>query len=125
MSAEVGKASGFLVLFCGMEGARRATDGFLLNGAELQAEHAGVFAEDPTRMIRVFRILQDQGSVPGAELKALIRANFALLTDSLVQQKEVQETFLHILKQKGKVGRILRAMHESEVLGRIIPEFAR
>ena len=120
----LGKPKGFWSFFAGWRGARRATDGFLLNGAELQAEHAGVFAEDPARMIRVFRILQDQGSVPGAELKALIRANFALLTDSLVQQKEVQETFLHILKQKGKVGRILRAMHESEVLGRMIPEFA-
>ena len=75
-------------------------------------------------MVRVFRILQDQGSVPGAELKALMRTRFALLTEAVAQQKEVQETFLHILRQKGKVGRILRTMHETGVLGRMVPEFA-
>ena len=74
--------------------------------------------------MRMFRILQDQGSVPGAELKALVRANYGLITDEWVKQKETQETFLHILRLKGKVGRILRLMHESEILGRILPEFA-
>ena len=107
--------------FAGWRGARRAADGFILQGAELQPEHPKVFDEDPARMVRVFRILQDQGSVPGAELKALMRTRFALLTDAVAQQKEVQEMFLHILRQKGKVGRILRTMHETGVLGRMVP----
>ena len=120
----LGKPRGLWSFFAGWKGARRAADGFVLQGAELQPEHPRVFDEDPTRMVRVFRILQDQGSVPGAELKALMRSRFALLTDGVVQQKEVRETFLHILRQKGKVGRILRCMHESGVLGRMVPEFA-
>ncbi len=120
----LGKPRGLWSFFAGWKGARRATDGFVLQGAELQPEHPRVFDEDPARMVRVFRILQDQGSVPGAELKALMRSRFALLTDGVVQQKEVRETFLHILRQKGKVGRILRCMHESGVLGRMVPEFA-
>jgi len=120
----LGKPRGLWSFFAGWKGARRAADGFILQGAELQPENPRVFDEDPTRMVRVFRILQDQGSVPGAELKALMRSRFALLTDGVVQQKEVRETFLHILRQKGKVGRILRCMHESGVLGRMVPEFA-
>ena len=120
----LGKPRGLWSFFAGWKGARRAADGFVLQGAELQPEHPRVFDEDPARMVRVFRILQDQGSVPGAELKALMRSRFALLTDGVVQQKEVRETFLHILRQKGKVGRILRCMHESGVLGRMVPEFA-
>jgi len=120
----LGKPRGLWSFFAGWKGARRAADGFVLQGAELQPENPRVFDEDPTRMVRVFRILQDQGSVPGAELKALMRSRFALLTDGVVQQKEVRETFLHILRQKGKVGRILRCMHESGVLGRMVPEFA-
>ncbi len=120
----LGKPRGLWSFFAGWKGARRAADGFVLQGAELQPENPRVFDEDPTRMVRVFRILQDQGSVPGAELKALMRSRFALLTDEVVQQKEVRETFLHILRQKGKVGRILRCMHESGVLGRMVPEFA-
>ena len=120
----LGKPRGLWSFFAGWKGARRAADGFILQGAELQPENPRVFDEDPTRMVRVFRILQDQGSVPGAELKALMRSRFALLTDEVVQQKEVRETFLHILRQKGKVGRILRCMHESGVLGRMVPEFA-
>ena len=120
----LGKPRGLWSFFAGWKGARRAADGFILQGAELQPENPRVFDEDPTRMVRVFRILQDQGSVPGAELEALMRSRFALLTDGVVQQKEVRETFLHILRQKGKVGRILRCMHESGVLGRMVPEFA-
>ena len=120
----LGKPRGFWGFFGGWKGARRATDGFVLVGAELEAEHPRIFIEEPARLIRMFRIMQDQGSVPGAELKALVRANYGLLTDDWVKQKETQETFLHILRQKGKVGRILRLMHESEILGRILPEFA-
>ena len=120
----LGKPRGLWSFFSGWKGTRRATDGFVLEGAELQAAHPEIFVEDPMRMIRMFRILQDQGSVPGAELKALQRSCFGLLTDELVQKKEVQETFLHILRQKGKVGRILRLMHEAGILGRMIPEFA-
>ena len=121
---KMGKPRGLWAFFSGWQGTRRSTDGFILKGAELGAEHPEVFKEDPVRLIRVFRILQDQGSVPGAELTALLRANFSLLTDELIAQKEVQETFLHILRQKGKVGRVLRLMHENGILGRMIPEFA-
>lgn len=124
MSAAIRETARILGFFGGWKGARRATDGFVLVGAELEAEHPRIFIEEPGRLIRMFRIMQDQGSVPGAELKALVRANYGLLTDDWVRQKETQETFLHILRQKGKVGRILRLMHESEILGRILPEFA-
>ena len=119
-----GKPRGIWSFFSGWQGSRRATDGFVLHGAELQAENSQVFILDPARMIRVFRILQDQGSVPSAQLVALLRANFSLLTDELLSRREVQEVFLHLLKQKGKVARILRLMHENGVLGRILPEFA-
>ena len=119
-----GKPRGIWSFFSGWQGSRRATDGFILHGAELQAENSQVFAQDPVRMIRVFRILQDQGSVPSAQLVALLRANFGLLTDEWLARRDVEEVFLHILKQKGKVARILRLMHENGVLGRIVPEFA-
>lgn len=120
----LGKPRGLWSFFAGWQGARRATDGFVLSGAELGAENSQIFSQDPSRLIRVFRILQDQGSVPSSELSSLIRANFALITPECTQQKEVQETFLHILRQKGKVARILRLMHEHGILGLMIPEFA-
>ena len=121
---KTGRPRGLWSFFSGWKGSRRTTDGFVLNGAELAAESPEIFRQDPVRMIRVFRILQDQGSVPGAELAALIRANFSLLTEEWARRPEVRETFLHILRQKGKVGRVLRWMHECGVLGRILPEFA-
>ncbi len=121
---KTGRPRGIWAFFSGWSGARRASDGFFLSGAELRAESPEVFRQDPLRMIRVFRILQDQGSVPGAELSSLIRANFPLCTEEWAKSPEVRETFLHILRQKGKVGRILRWMHEGGVLGRILPEFA-
>jgi len=118
---KTGRPRGLWSFFSGWTGARRAVDGFVLQGAELGAESPAVFREDPIRLIRVFRILQDQGSVPGAELAALIRANFSLLTEDWARCPEVRETFLHILRQKGKVGRILRWMHEGGFWG----EFCR
>ena len=121
---KTGRPRGLWSFFSGWAGTRRAVDGFVLQGAELVAESPDVFRQDPIRMVRVFRILQDQGSVPGAELAALLRANFPLLTEEWARSLEVRETFLHILRQKGKVGRILRCMHECGVLGRILPEFA-
>ena len=110
-----GKPRGLWSFFAGWQGSRRTTDGFILKGAELEAESPQVFAQDPARMIRVFRILQDQGSVPSAQLVALFRANFGLLTDELLGRKDVQEVFLHLLRQKGKVARVLRLMHENEI----------
>ena len=121
---KTGRPRGLWAFFSGWTGTRRATDGFVLNGAELAAEGPNVFLQDPGRMIRVFRILQDQGSVPGAELSAQIRGNFSLMTEEWARRPDVRENFLHILRQKGKVGRILRWMHECGVLGRILPEFA-
>ncbi|MFM9093068.1 MAG: hypothetical protein ACKOUK_15175, partial [Verrucomicrobiota bacterium] len=121
---KTGRPRGLWSFCSGWTGARRATDGFVLHGAELAAESPEVFRQDPLRMIRVFRILQDQGSVPGAELSALIRANFSLLTEEWARHPEVRDTFLHLVRQKGTVGRILRWMHEGGVLGRILPEFA-
>jgi [protein-PII] uridylyltransferase len=85
----LGKPRGFWGFFGGWKGARRATDGFVLVGAELEAEHPRIFIEEPARFIRMFRIMQDQGSVPGAELKALVRANYGLLTDDWVKQKKL------------------------------------
>ena len=120
----LGKPRGLWSFFAGWQGTRRAVDGFVLTGAELGAENPQVFVQDPTRLIRIFRILQDQGSVPSSELSSLLRANIGLITAELTQEKEVQETFLHILRQKGKVARILRLMHEHGVLGLMIPEFA-
>lgn len=120
----LGRPRGFWSFFSGWQGARRAADGFVLNGAELSAETPQVFAEDPTRVIRVFRILQDQGSVPSAALAALLRSQSEIWDEAIVRKKEVQETFLHILKQKGKVARIVRLMHETGILGRMLPEFA-
>ena len=121
---KTGRPRGLWSFFSGWTGTRRATDGFVLNGAELAAESPEVFRQDPSRMIRVFRILQDQGSVPSAELSTQIRSHFSLMTEEWARRPEVRETFLHILRQKGKIGRILRWMHDCGVLGRILPEFA-
>jgi len=62
---KTGRPRGLWSFFSGWQASRRATDGFVLHGAELAAESPEVFRQDPVRMVRVFRILQDQGRCRG------------------------------------------------------------
>lgn len=110
-------------------GKRRAApehfDGFHLRNGWICAEDDGVFRRDPLRLLRVFRHMQQRGVDLCPELRHQIRDNLGLIQRSFRQSQEARDTFLALLQQKGQVGRVLRRMHETEVLGRYLPEFGR
>ena len=98
-------------------------DGFILHGTTITHPEKNPFAGEPSRMIRAFLYCQQHDARLSTRLQSLIRENLSKITKEFRNAKSPRETFLTILRQKGKVGRILRMMHEVGFLGRYIPEF--
>lgn len=98
-------------------------DGFIARGGELFYESRDIFSSDPHRLMRLFQHLQTRGLVMSAELQQLVGHRLRYVNRTFTYSRAARETFLAILSRKGEVGRILRAMHEADFLGRYIPEF--
>jgi [protein-PII] uridylyltransferase len=98
-------------------------DGFILRGRELAAERPQVFADNPARLIRVFRHCQQLDCTPDFHLAELIRGHLGLITPEVVASPDANASFRAILSQPGAVFPTLNLMHELGVLGRFIPEF--
>ncbi len=100
-------------------------DGFFSRDGQLFAESPNVFSQDPARLMRLFQHLQQRGLRLSAELAQLIRRRLHLVDRTFQYLKPARETFLAICSRKGEVGRILRAMHKVDFLGRFVPEFGQ
>src|SRR6185312_7249828 len=59
------------------------------------------------------------------DLAQLIRNQVSLVDKDFLNDEHVRETFLTLLERRGEVARILRAMHEVNLLGKYIPEFGK
>ncbi|MDD5261195.1 MAG: [protein-PII] uridylyltransferase [Methylacidiphilales bacterium] len=98
-------------------------NGFVLSHGELRAASGNVFSEDPLRMVQVFQIMQQRRARLSSDLESTIRRKLGVVNRRFLWLPEVREMLTSIVRRKGEVGRILRAMHECGVLGKLIPEF--
>ncbi|HZL41942.1 MAG TPA: [protein-PII] uridylyltransferase [Verrucomicrobiae bacterium] len=109
--------------------SRRATiepvDGFKFVQGEIHAVSQRVFRDQPRRLMRVFLYAQQRGLRLHPDLAQLIRNQISLADRQFLNDQHVRETFLTILGQRGNVSRILRAMHEVDLLGKYVPEFGK
>lgn len=104
--------------------AQEKINGFVLADGELSAENRNIFADDPVRMVRVFQVMQKRNAVLSPELENIMRARLGVVTRKFLWLPEVREMLTDIMRQKGRVGRVVRKMHELGILGSLIPEFA-
>ncbi len=102
-----------------------AIDGFLIRDGLISASEPTIFKQDPLRLMRVFRYVQQRDVELSPELRSQIRQNLKLVDRSFQCSPEARDTFLGILQHKGQVARSLRRMHEVEFLGKYVPEFGR
>lgn len=99
-------------------------DGIILNDQKIELDSNCRLGNDPLKIIRLFVHAQERNATFGDELFRAVRAKSYLFTKRLVRSKPVRETLLSLLAKKGDVGRVMRLMHQTGVLGRVIPEFA-
>jgi len=98
-------------------------DGFIVENGVLGFESRDIFNQDPFRLVRVFQYAQQRQLTLSGSLAQLIRRRVRLVDRTYQYARKSREIFISILSRKGEVGRILRMMHETEFLGRYIPEF--
>lgn len=100
-------------------------DGFFARGGEMYAESASIFTQDPQRLMRMFQHAQTRHLTLSSELRDLTRKCLDLVNRTFQYSAAARGVFLSILANKGRVGRILRLMHETDFLGRYLPEFGK
>jgi [protein-PII] uridylyltransferase len=100
-------------------------DGFTARQGLLYADTPAIFQQDPTRLMRLFQHAQVRRLDLSPELRDLVRRRLSLVDRTFQYSRAVREVFLAILSRKGQVGRILRMMHDTDFLGRYLPEFGR
>ena len=98
-------------------------DGFVSHSGLIYPEERDLFLHDPFRLLRVFEHAQTRDLRLSSEIDQLIRRRLRLVNRTFQYARAAREIFVSILSRRGKVGRILRAMHEVDVLGAYLPEF--
>lgn len=101
------------------------SDGFTFSNGHIQAESATVFRDNPILLMRVFRHAQQRRLTLHPDLAHLVRQNLKLVDRKFRADPRVHKTFVEILNQRGNVARVIRAMHETGLLGAYLPAFGR
>jgi len=96
-----------------------------LKNGRLEVSDESVFWEDPRQTIQIFRLAQQLDVPLGPQTMQRIRRSLCKMDASLRQDPTLIKTFLEILRHRGNIGQILRAMHETNFLGKFLPAFSR
>ncbi|CAA9520463.1 MAG: [Protein-PII] uridylyltransferase / [Protein-PII]-UMP uridylyl-removing enzyme [uncultured Sphingomonadaceae bacterium] len=103
---------------------RRRLDGFVLDRGRLASPHDGWFAEDPTRLVRLFAVAAaHELEIHPLTMRAASRD--ARLIDATVRDDAFANAyFLDVLGSRDPE-LVLRWMNEAGVIGRFLPDFNR
>ncbi len=97
----------------------------LLDGRLYLAEEPAGDAERlAATILEIFSIAQDRNAELSESLAGWIRSKLGEIRIDFAYSAEVDKPFLRILSGRG-AGRVLTRMHETGVLGRILPEFEK
>jgi [protein-PII] uridylyltransferase len=98
---------------------------FKMEAGRITLAHDDAFTRDPVNIIRIFHL----SGVTGAEIHpdALheIRLNLRRIDENLRRNADANAMFLDCIDSVGDPETVLRAMNESGVLGRFLPEFGK
>ena len=76
-------------------------------------------------ILHVFRVAQKKDALLSASLRESLRIWVAACTEKFDHNATVMRTFVKVLRDGRNVGKLLKAMRDIGLLGRIIPEFAK
>src|SRR6266513_365686 len=100
-------------------------DSFFVRNNQLYSARRDLFRKDPEQMMRAFQLTQERGLDLSPELADLLSRSLGQVTRTYQYARGPRDIFKMILSRKGRVGRVLRAMHRVDFLGRYIPEFGQ
>ena len=100
---------------------------FQIRNGYLQAINDRVFRQDPSALLEIFLLLQQQDNIHGvsAHTVALIKSNLQLIDEEFRQNPRNHRLFMSILRAPAGVTHELRRMNLYGVLGLYIPSFGR
>lgn len=100
---------------------------FQVKNGFLQTTHNDVFADDPSALLELFLLLQQQSNIRGVSAYTieLIQKNLHLIEEEFLQNPRNHRLFLSILRAPEGVTHELRRMNLYGVLGLYIPSFGR
>ncbi len=104
---------------------RNLEDGFSILRGEIRCDSDERFRENPALIMKAFELAQRHDAELSVSLKLHIRENLNLINDRVRRSKEINESFLRILRYPKRVGSSLRQMHHLHLLNHFIPEFKR
>lgn len=111
-------------LFPSLRLRRRTTPGFEVREGELHLRPGHVL-RSAAAVIEAFLVAQAESAPLSRELRAHLCERAALLAGPPRPSREAGAALLRLVTPRGRVGSALRAMHETGVLARIVPEWAR
>jgi [protein-PII] uridylyltransferase len=101
---------------------RPVGDGCFVLKGELVIPDESVVDKNPAVLMRIFEMAQKHGVSLNIRVKGLIRNNLHLVKDKFRRNREVNKSFMNILRAPKDVAETLRTMHHLEFLNRFIPE---
>jgi [protein-PII] uridylyltransferase len=93
----------------------------------LEARSSNVFVKQPSALLEIFQILQQQSGLRGVSATTirLIRRNLRLVDEGFRANPAHRKLFMDIIKAPAGVTHELRRMNAYGILGRYIPAFGR
>jgi [protein-PII] uridylyltransferase len=98
---------------------------FLVDHERLTFASEDIFERDPVDLIRIFHVADKSGIDFHPDALKLITRSLRLVDAKLRENEEANRLFLEILTSKNHAETVLRAMNETGVLGRFIPDFGK
>ncbi len=104
----------------------RSGEAFSIRDKQLQLEtNADSFASNPMLFFQAFDFAQQAGVELSHDLREAMRGNLTGIDRNFRTSAESGRAFLDLLRRRGRVGFVLRLMHEVGFLGRYLPEVNR
>jgi len=101
---------------------RQVAEGCFVLKGELIVPDEEVLLRDPVMLMRVFELAQKHGVRFDTRLMGMIRRNLHLINDKFRRNREVNRSFMNILRAVKGAADTLRMMHHLEFLNLFIPE---
>ena len=98
---------------------------FIVDSGRLNVVRENAFEADPANLIKLFLIAGREALLLHPELVKAVRRSLRLIDNGLRADRRANGYFLSVLTAPLSVERMLRAMNESGVLGRFVPEFGK